>query len=229
MRSDVSTPFSYETIFDASDKTAVLAAYFNDDHLATQDKVAALSDRKVVESHEDDAVRTCTWTVRSQRPLPMFVRPFVDGGRLAYLETMKWRKADDEIDLSIVPQILDAGQLDCAVASSKTFRSLARLAGAAPSSAGLRASRRLNRDGLRQITAFISRMSSADLAELEGVSAQRAHQLLAGAVVAESAMRSFGVSHVEICPWALREGVILRRLDWLDGGAAEFVVEVGNQ
>lgn len=135
----------------------------------------------------------------------------------------------DEVIKPIVPQILDAGQLDCAVASSKTFRSLARLAGAAPSSAGLRASRRLNRDGLRQITAFISRMSSVDLAELEGVSAQRAHQLLAGAVVAESAMRNFGVSHVEICPWALREGVILRRLDWLDGGAAEFVVEVGNQ
>lgn len=36
----------------------------------------------------------------------MFVRPFVDGGRLSYLETMKWRKADDEIDMSVVPQIL---------------------------------------------------------------------------------------------------------------------------
>jgi exopolyphosphatase / guanosine-5'-triphosphate,3'-diphosphate pyrophosphatase len=24
-----------------------------------------------------------------------------------------------------------------------------------------------------------------------------------------------GVDEVEICPWALREGVILRRLDWL--------------
>ena len=98
----MSTPFSYETVFDASGKTAVRAAYFNDDHLATQDKVAALSDRKVVESHEDDAVRTCTWTVRSDRPLPVFVRPFVEGGRLTYVETMKWRKPDDEIDMSIV-------------------------------------------------------------------------------------------------------------------------------
>jgi hypothetical protein len=106
MRSDVSTPFSYETIFDASGKTAVLAAYFDEDHLATQDQVAALCDRKVVETHDDDAIRTCTWSVRSQRPLPVFVRPFVEGGRVTYLETMKWRKADDEIDLSIVPQIL---------------------------------------------------------------------------------------------------------------------------
>jgi hypothetical protein len=98
----VSTPFSYETIFEASGKTAVLAAYFNDDHLATQDKASALTDRKVVESHEDDAVRTCTWTVRSERQLPVFVRPFVEGGRLSYVETMKWRKPDDEIDMSIV-------------------------------------------------------------------------------------------------------------------------------
>jgi hypothetical protein len=102
----VSTPFSYETVFDASSKTAVLAAYFDDDHLATQDKVAQLCERTVVESRDDSAVRSCVWRVRSQRPLPVFVRPFVEGGRLAYLETMTWRRADDEIDMSIVPQIL---------------------------------------------------------------------------------------------------------------------------
>ncbi|HEY5952486.1 MAG TPA: DUF2505 domain-containing protein [Kofleriaceae bacterium] len=101
----MSTEFSYETVFDASSKTAVLAAYFNDDHLATQDKVAELCDRVVVEAHEDDAIRKCVWSVRSQRPLPIFVRPFVDGGRLTYLESMTWRKADDEIDMTIVPQI----------------------------------------------------------------------------------------------------------------------------
>lgn len=102
----MSTPFSYETVFDASSKTSVLAAYFDDDHLATQDKVAELDDRKVVESHEDDAIRSAVWSVRSLRPLPIFVRPFVDGGRLAYVETMTWRKADDEIDMTVVPQIL---------------------------------------------------------------------------------------------------------------------------
>jgi hypothetical protein len=102
----VSTAFSYETVFDASSRTKVLAAYFEPDHLAIQDAVAQLCDREVVEAHEDDAVRRCTWRVRSQRQLPVFVRPFVDGGRLCYLEAMTWRKADDEIDLSIVPQIL---------------------------------------------------------------------------------------------------------------------------
>ncbi|HVL84984.1 MAG TPA: Ppx/GppA phosphatase family protein [Pseudonocardia sp.] len=112
-----------------------------------------------------------------------------------------------------------AGSPELAVGTSKTFRSLARLTGAAPSSAGLRVRRLLTDAGLRQLVAFISRMSSADLAELEGVSASRAHQLVAGALVAEAAMRALRVTALEICPWALREGVILRRLDTLDGTA----------
>jgi exopolyphosphatase/guanosine-5'-triphosphate,3'-diphosphate pyrophosphatase len=103
------------------------------------------------------------------------------------------------------------------VATSKTFRTLARLAGAAPSSAGPRAVRVMTRTGLTQVHAFISRMASADLAELDGVSVGRAHQVLAGAVVAAGAMDALGVEQLELCPWALREGVILRRLDWLDG------------
>lgn len=113
-------------------------------------------------------------------------------------------------------KVQQAGAPDRAVATSKTFRSLARLTGAAPSSAGPRVRRILTDTGLRQVIAFISRMSAADLAELEGVGAGRAHQLVAGALVADTAMRELSVSEVQICPWALREGVILRRLDWLD-------------
>jgi exopolyphosphatase/guanosine-5'-triphosphate,3'-diphosphate pyrophosphatase len=111
-----------------------------------------------------------------------------------------------------------AGPIDRAVATSKTFRTLARLAGAAPSAAGARVRRVLTIDGLHQVTEFISRIPATDLAELEGVSPGRARQLLAGAVVAEAAMRRLGLTQVEICPWALREGVILQRLDWLDSG-----------
>ena len=106
---------------------------------------------------------------------------------------------------------------DRVVATSKTFRTLARLAGAAPSSEGQRARRLLSRTGLTQVTSFISRMTSSDLAELDGVSVGRAHQTLAGAVVASAAMDALDVDELELCPWALREGVILRRLDWLDG------------
>jgi hypothetical protein len=102
----VTTPFSHETEFAASGKTAVLAAYFNEEHLAVQDKAAGLCDRTIVEAFEDDAVRKCTWSVRSTRVLPIYVRPFVEGGRLTYRESMTWRKAADEIDESIVPQVL---------------------------------------------------------------------------------------------------------------------------
>ena len=112
--------------------------------------------------------------------------------------------------------LLKAGTPDRAVATSKTFRTLARLAGAAPSSAGPRATRVLTRTGLKQVTAFISRMSSNDLAELDGVSSGRSHQVLAGAVVSAAAMDALSVAELELCPWALREGVILRRLDQLD-------------
>jgi exopolyphosphatase/guanosine-5'-triphosphate,3'-diphosphate pyrophosphatase len=56
-------------------------------------------------------------------------------------------------------------------------------------------------------------MTAEERAELPGVSEGRASQLLAGALVAEAAMAPFDVETLEICPWALREGVILRRLD----------------
>lgn len=110
-------------------------------------------------------------------------------------------------------ELLEPGRPDVAVATSKTFRSLARLTGAAPSGAGPRVRRQLTASGLRQVIAFISRMTRDDRAELEGVSADRAGQLVAGALVAEAAMRALSVDTLEICPWALREGVILRRLD----------------
>ena len=58
-------------------------------------------------------------------------------------------------------------------------------------------------------------MTVAERTRLPGVSESRAAQLLAGAIVAESAMDLLDISSLEIGPWALREGVILRRLDGL--------------
>jgi len=109
------------------------------------------------------------------------------------------------------------GPPDVVAATSKTFRTLARLTGAAPYGAGLRTERRLTMAGLDQLVGFVSRIESSALAELQGVSVDRAHQVPAGAVVAQAAMRAVDVPFVRICPWALREGVILRRLDWLEG------------
>lgn len=107
------------------------------------------------------------------------------------------------------------GEAGLAVGTSKTLRTLARLTGAAPSSAGPFVRRTLTAPGLRQLIAFISRMTAADRAELEGINADRSHQIVAGALVAEAAMRALNLDKLDICPWALREGVILR---WIDQG-----------
>lgn len=110
-------------------------------------------------------------------------------------------------------QLRTLGPARLAVGTSKTFRTLARLTGAAPSSAGPHVTRTLTAPGLRQLIAFISRMTAADRAELEGISSDRSHQIVAGALVAEAAMRALDIEKVEICPWALREGMILTRID----------------
>ena len=139
------------------------------------------------------------------------------GGRpdLAALQALA-EHADDVL-ASAGTKLRGAGEPDLVAATSKTFRTLARLAGAAPYAAGLRVPRELTDTGLSQVLGFVSRIESSALAELQGVSAQRAHQVPAGAVVAQAAMRAVDVRCVRICPWALREGVILRRLDQLEG------------
>ncbi|MFI0998821.1 Ppx/GppA family phosphatase [Streptomyces galbus] len=105
------------------------------------------------------------------------------------------------------------GAPDHVVATSKTFKQLARIAGAARSAEGLYVQRELKRESLEAWVPRLAGMTVAQRAELPGVSEGRAGQLLAGALVAEGAMDLFGVETLEVCPWALREGVILRRLD----------------
>ncbi|MCX4568366.1 Ppx/GppA family phosphatase [Streptomyces viridodiastaticus] len=105
------------------------------------------------------------------------------------------------------------GAPDHVVATSKTFKQLARLAGAPGSAEGPYVQRELKRESLEAWVPRLAGMTAAERAELPGVSEARASQLLAGAMVAEGAMDLFGVERLEICPWALREGVILRRLD----------------
>ena len=100
-------------------------------------------------------------------------------------------------------------------ATSKTFRSLARLTGAAPSAEGPYVRRKLALKELKPLVKRLASLSAAERAKLPGVSEMRARQVLAGAMVAEAAMKTFGIGELTICPWALREGLILRRLDAL--------------
>ncbi|WP_286255919.1 Ppx/GppA phosphatase family protein [Streptomyces graminofaciens] len=111
------------------------------------------------------------------------------------------------------------GAPDHVVATSKTFKQLARIAGAARSTEGLYIQRDLKREALESWVPKLAEMTTAQRAALPGVSEGRANQLLAGALVAEGTMDLFGVETLEICPWALREGVILRRLDHMGTGS----------
>jgi exopolyphosphatase / guanosine-5'-triphosphate,3'-diphosphate pyrophosphatase len=109
--------------------------------------------------------------------------------------------------------LLRPGAPDKAAATSKTFRSLARICGAAPSGDGPLAPRVLELEALSEWIPKLMDMSDDELADLPGVSPSRTHQIVPGALVAEACMDIFDLPALEICPWALREGVILERLD----------------
>lgn len=101
------TDFAFEHVFRAPSAAAIIGAYFDPDHLATQDRLAELGDRTVIESTDDGATLRTSWRVQALKPLPLFVRPFVAGGRLRYIETMTWRRAEDAVDLTVQPDILN--------------------------------------------------------------------------------------------------------------------------
>ncbi|GAB6901131.1 Ppx/GppA family phosphatase [Kineosporia succinea] len=106
----------------------------------------------------------------------------------------------------VVRDVVRSGQPDRVVGSSKTFRTLARIC--TPTDPGT-----LRRADLTEWVPRLAAMPEAERAELPGVSVGRARQILAGALVAEAAMELLGAESMQISPWALREGVILRRLD----------------
>jgi len=112
-----------------------------------------------------------------------------------------------------IGDVLRGGAPGLAVGTSKTFRQLARITGAAPSSEGPYVRRGLRRADLDSWLPKIAAMNGSERAALPGVSPTRAPQLLAGAVVADAALHLLETTQIDICPWALREGVILRRLD----------------
>lgn len=113
----------------------------------------------------------------------------------------------------IVREVTRTGHPDRVVGTSKTLRSLARIAGAASSSEGPYVARTLLRSDVELWLPRLAKMTAAARAELPGVASARAPQLLAGAVVADAVMDLLGADRLDLCPWALREGIILRRLD----------------
>ncbi|MEV5147343.1 Ppx/GppA family phosphatase [Streptomyces sp. NPDC052727] len=100
-----------------------------------------------------------------------------------------------------------------AAVTSRTFQQLARLCGAAPGRFGLFADRELACRDLRAAVHALAALPAAERAQLPGISAPRAAQSLAGAVVGHTALKLMGLPRAVVCPWAIREGVLLRYVE----------------
>ena len=112
----------------------------------------------------------------------------------------------------ILPSLVKHQDTDRAIATSKTLRTLARLAGDWFDGTG----KNITVEAVRKISAKLSEMDESSRAKLPGVSENRASQIVAGSLVAESVMRNLAIKELEICPWALREGVVLKWMDWME-------------
>jgi len=112
----------------------------------------------------------------------------------------------------ILPSLVKHQESDRAIATSKTLRTLARLSGDWFDGTG----KNITVEAIRKISAKLSEMDESTRAKLPGVSENRATQIVAGSLVAESVMRNLDIRELEICPWALREGVVLKWMDWME-------------
>jgi exopolyphosphatase/guanosine-5'-triphosphate,3'-diphosphate pyrophosphatase len=123
------------------------------------------------------------------------------------------KKLDSHIALTLASLKAEVGDISkcTAIGTSKTFRTLRRIQENYLPELG----KTLTLDGLTTITKKLQGMDHSKRASLPGVSQSRAHQIVAGAMVAQKAMESLGIEKIIQCPWALREGIVLQRLDWL--------------
>ena len=100
-----------------------------------------------------------------------------------------------------------------AVGTSKTFRSLARLCGAVMRAPGREDTWIMTREQLEDWIPRLAAIAPEQRVALPGITPERTMQIVGGGVVADEIMKALNIQEVEICPWALREGAILR---WLD-------------
>jgi exopolyphosphatase/guanosine-5'-triphosphate,3'-diphosphate pyrophosphatase len=112
----------------------------------------------------------------------------------------------------VLPALVHHQNTDRAIATSKTLRTLARLCGDWFNGNG----KIIKVDAIRKISSKLADMTLDERIKLPGVSTNRARQIVAGAFVTESVMRNLDLAELEICPWALREGVVLKWMDWME-------------
>ncbi len=131
-------------------------------------------------------------SARDQRALRMYARSVLDDA---------------------VAQVRPHGRPDHAIGSSKTIRSLARLAGNALPGVGGADRAVLTRAQLDDWVPRLAKMDAASRTALPGITPDRTFQIIAGGIVLSEAMHAFRVEELDVSPWALREGRLLQMLD----------------
>jgi exopolyphosphatase / guanosine-5'-triphosphate,3'-diphosphate pyrophosphatase len=119
-------------------------------------------------------------------------------------------------------RLLWEGVPDRVIGTSKTFKQLARLAGSPAQREGPFVRRRVTAADLDAWIPRLAGLRAAKRAELQGVSHSRSRQILAGAMVARAAMKTLNVDSVDVCPWALREGIVLHYLQSMHTGSFDL-------
>lgn len=108
---------------------------------------------------------------------------------------------------------------DHMVGSSKAIRSLANLAGREVSGLGFDRTV-MSRASLKSWIPRLARIPASARQELPGITPDRTLQIVAAAVVLHTAMKMLGIDEIEVSPWALREGVMLRYTESMTWGGS---------
>jgi exopolyphosphatase/guanosine-5'-triphosphate,3'-diphosphate pyrophosphatase len=112
----------------------------------------------------------------------------------------------------VADRLLWEGVPDRVIGTSKTFKQLARLSGSPAQRKGPFARRSVTAADLQAWIPKLAGLPARQRAKLQGVSRPRSRQILAGAMVARATMKALNVNSVDVCPWALREGIVLHYL-----------------
>ena len=128
--------------------------------------------------------------------------------------TKSLKSLEEHLEEAISPlaQSLSTFEKDNAAGTSKTFRTLAKISQNMFPKLG----QHLTLDALEAMVPKLQALDIDGRHALPAVSAERAPQIVAGSMVARQLMRTLELKEIRICPWALREGIVLHRLDWIE-------------
>ena len=124
------------------------------------------------------------------------------------------KSLEEHLEEAISPlaQSLSTFEKDNAAGTSKTFRTLAKISQNMFPKLG----QHLTLDALEEMVPKLQALDIDGRHALPAVSAERVPQIVAGSMVARQLMRTLELKEIRICPWALREGIVLHRLDWIE-------------